>query len=96
MKKVWFLPNATSNPIPAPIVVSVVQGLEHRVVAPEIQVRVLSLAPRKVNAKPSAKEKSNGEQYMNEDIANILGLVIENMNENYQLPDPNLLIHYEN
>ena len=21
---------------------------------------------------------------------------IENMNENYQLPDPNLLIHYEN
>ena len=45
---------------------------------------------------PSAKEKSNGEQDMNEDIANILGLVIENMNENYQLPDPNLLIHYEN
>ena len=45
---------------------------------------------------PSAKEKSNGEQDMNEDIANILGLVIENMNENYQLPDPNLLVHYEN
>ena len=45
-----------SSPIPAPIVVSVVQGLEHRVVAPEIQVRVLSLTPRKVNAKPSAKE----------------------------------------
>lgn len=42
------------------------------------------------------QRKQNGEQYMNEDIANILGLVIENMNENYQLPDPNLLVHYEN
>ena len=42
------------------------------------------------------QRKQNGEQDMNEDIANILGLVIENMNENYQLPDPNLLVHYEN
>ena len=36
VKKVWFLPNATSSPIPAPIVVSVVQGLEHQIVALEV------------------------------------------------------------
>lgn len=45
---------------------------------------------------PSAKEKSNGEQDMNEDIMKILAYIAENMNDKFIFPDPELLIHYEN